>query len=233
MLFIYKNTKMEIGTFIGINYNIKYTTNELNNIFSKFSNLDMSNHYIHLRTVRLLSEQNGLTIINFANMFKDINGFEHVCSFCGYTLAGYILYIIRSMNRDDKICVYNILDYMLKMNMEIKIMYIATNRDGTSTTTYDIDCFNSADSYNRHNNYNTFKYVMDNYNVIQNVRKIINNNDIILFDITDDLQFVELMLLISKSKHKNLPKFIITYKVLYYYLLDKNIMYNKDENNNV
>ena len=223
---------MEIGIFIGINLDTKYTTNELNNIFSKFSNLDMKNYYMNFYTVRLLSEQNDLTIINFVSMFKDINGFEYAYKFRRYTVAGYILHIIKSMNKDNKIYVYNILDYMLKMNMDIRIIHTTTIQDGIKTTKYGIDCFNSAGDYNCHNNYRTFKYVMDNYNVIQNVRKIINNHDIILFDITYDLQFIELMLLITKSKHKIVPKYVITYKVLYYYLLDRNIEYNKDNSIN-
>ena len=74
--------------------------------------------------------------------------------------------------------------------------------------------------------------MINNHNVIQNVRKIINNYDIILFNITNDLSFIESLLLVTKCKNKIVPKFVITHKILYYYLLDRNIEYNKDDSIN-
>ena len=72
--------------------------------------------------------------------------------------------------------------------------------------------------------YRTVNYVINNFAVIQHVRKIINNYDVLLFDITNDLQFIELIPVTAKCKQKNLPKFTIIHKILYYYLLDKNYM---------
>ena len=210
---------MDIGKYIGLDRDIEYTTDELNNIFSKFDNLNMGNFRINGFMISFLNKQNSSLIIKFINMFKDINEFESTHDDHCYSLAGNILFVIRSMCTNNKTCVYKIMDHMLEMNMNI-------NRTAINCVeTYGME-FYGPNRYNNINNYNNVTYIVNNYTVIQNVRKIINNNDIILFDITNDLQFIELILLITKCKNKNVPKFVITHKILYYYLLEKNDIYN-------
>ena len=212
---------MEISEYMGINYETKYTTNELSNLFSKFTNLKMGDYHMDHVITDLLVKQNSLLVIEFINMFKDINEFEHSRDeyHRAYSLAGSILRIIRFLRKKNQVHVYKIMDHLLKLNMDITQMYFIPKQ------MYGIGRFDHT-YYNNGQNHDTVMYMVNNYDVIKNVRKIINNNDIILFDITNDLPIIELILLISKSRHKNLPKFIIIHKIFYYYLLDKNIMSN-------
>ena len=213
---------MDIDKYIGINVNTTYTTEELNNILSNFNNLNMGNYYMNGDFIKLLSEQPVLTITKFISMFKDINEFEHSCEkfkYC-HSVAGNILYIIARKDTYNKICVYKIMDYLFKQGMNTKAVFVHKIRG----TIYDIKFFCECCKFAVEENYDDVTYIVNNYDVIQNVRKLINNYDILLFDITDDLQFIELILLISKCKQKNLPKFVIMHKILYYYLLDENIM---------
>ena len=214
---------MDLGKYIGINYDKTYTTYELGNIFSKFNNLHMKDYRINHRLDSLLGKQSVSTIIKFIDMFKDINEFEaRGYSSDNYSLAGNILLMISNVKINNKTYVYIIMDHLLKKNMNTSIICVNTTigRVEYNSTNY-IYYFNN-------DNQKTVTYMLNNYNVIQNVRKIINNYNMILFDITDDLQFIESILLVSKSRHKNLPKFIITQKILFWYLLCKNYMYNKD-----
>ena len=207
---------MDIGEYIGLNYYKQYTTDELNNKFSKFNNLDMKNFYIKYNLITFLREQDASSIIKFVDMFKDINEFEDI--YCGYSLAGNIISVIISKHYSHKIHVYKIMDHMLKMNMNIKAIY------NDNVMKYGIKIMWHKRCQN--DNHDIVHYMTDNYNVIQNVRKITNNYDVLLFDITDDLPLIKTILLITKCKEKILPKFIITHKILYYYLLAKNEIYN-------
>ena len=211
---------MEIGEYIGLDYGKQYTKDELNNIFSKFNNLSMRNFCVKISAICLLNKQDSSLIIKFINMFKDINELENERLGQQYSVAGNILYIIRSMRTNKNICVYKIMYHMLELNMNINITCVGGRRTENCLEYY------NASRYNNINNYDVVKYVVANYNVIQNVRKIINNYDILLFDITNDLPLIESMLLIISCKQKNLPKFVITHKILYYYLLEKNDIYN-------
>ena len=213
---------MDIIKYLNINYSKNYTTIELNNIFSKFNNLNTKNYYMNEYVIGLLSRQHFSTIIKFINMFKDINEFEalHNNETEKYSLVGNILFVIVNMNKNE-ISVYKIMDHLLKLNMDIEILGASTE----DNKVYDIE-FYTMNMYCSVQNYFMVLYMVCNFDIIQNVRKIINNYDILLFDIIDDLQFIKQILLITKSKHKNLPKYIITHKILYYYLLDKNEINN-------
>ena len=222
---------MDIIKYVGIDYNFKYSTEELNNILSKFNNLNVGDYCFTARCVHFLSVQNISTIIAFINMFEDVNETEApVMSSYYYSLAGTIVRMIW-ISKFKKTYVYKMMDHLLKKNMNVSA--ICTNV-GSNNNYRGCSLFDHIHYVVSEKNHNIIIYVATNFNTIRNVRKIINNYDIILFDITDDLPFIELILLISKSKHKIVPKFIITHKILYYYLLDRNIMYklNKDENNN-
>ena len=212
---------MDISKYIGIKYHLKYTAKDLDNMLSKFNNLDMGNYYATRELAILLRKQSVQTIINFINMFKDVNQYEYLRANYNsvHSLSGFILAMIRLMHTNNQVCIYKIMDHLLKLNMNTLQMCFATEK------IYDINYY-EKNHYSCEQNHTNVLYVVNNYAIIQNVRKTINNNDILLFDITNDLQFIELILLISKCKHKNLPKFIIIHKILYYYLLDKNIMYN-------
>ena len=218
---------MSIGQWLG-DFGNHYTSNELGQIFSSFSNLTIDVFGITDSFLHLLSKQNVSTVIKFINMFVDINNFETIISKSAYSyscsVAGNIMRVIAAKHTEDKIFVYKIMDYLFKLGIDtnMEIMYI---RDCNGLT-YGIDYLHTKLWYQNYDNHEIVNYMINNYNIIQNVRKIINNYDILLFDITDDLQFIELVLLITKCKHKNLPKFVITHKILYYYLLDKNIEFN-------
>ena len=218
---------MDIAKHIGINDNTEYTTEEFNNILSKFNNLNMKDYYINSEFADLLSRQSVSTITKFINMFRDVDEFEleleHVSYTHRHSLAGNIIYIIMCKATCEKIYVYKIMDYLFKQGMDAAAVCIKRAKDITYDIIYFCDCYVFI---NKENHYYV-TYMANNYDVIQNVRKLINNYDILLFDITNDLQFIELILLISKSKHKNLPKFVITHKILCYYLFYENITYNK------
>lgn len=218
---------MKFSKYMGISHKTKYTTNELSNIFSKFTNLKMGDYYIDHKFIDLMGEQNSSLVIKFINMFKDINEFEYSYGddHDTYSLAGTVICMIRFSNEAKQVCICKIMDHLLKLNMDMSQMYFIVKRMNG------IDRFGYK-YYNNKQNHDAVMYMVNNYNVIQNVRKIMNNHDIILFDIINDLQFIELILLISKSRHKIVPKFIITYVILYYYLLDRNIEYNKDDSIN-
>ena len=209
---------MNISEYIGINYNTIYTAKELGIILSKFNNLDILEHYTDRRFVYLLTDQPVSIIIKFIDMFKDVNKFEstnYYSAYC-YSITGIAICAIIYSIKYNEIHVYKIMDHLLKLNADTTVISI----DRRVGRLYGIDHYER--SFYDADNYKTIKYVVDNYNVIQRVRKIINNYDITLFDITNDLQFIELILLISKYKHKKLPKFVVIHKILYYYLLDKN-----------
>ena len=212
---------MDIGKYIGIDYDKTYTTNELNNILSKFNNLDIAKFDVDGKIRQLLQKYDASATINFINMFKNINdlGMPQDETSYRYSLAAHIMLVITRKSDHDKLYVYKIVDHLLKISaaMNTEIIYVKRY-----ISTCGIDFINNNWSYFNYWNRVIVVYIHNNFSVIQNVRKIINNYDIILFDITDDLQFIKQTLLITKSKHKNLPKFIITHKILYYYLLDKN-----------
>ena len=213
---------MNISKYIGIDYDTKYTTKELDNTLSKFNNLNISKHCIDKKFVYLLMNQPVSIIIKFIDMFRDINKFEitnDYSTYC-YSITGIAIHAIICSTKYHKIHVYKIMDHLLKLNANTTAISMVEE----TRMLYGFDHYDKCLFYGT-NNYKTIKYVIDNYNVIQNVRKIINNYDIILFNITDNLQFIELILLISKCKYKMLPKFIIIYKILYYYLLGQNNRY--------
>ena len=202
---------MQLSKYLDIKYTY-YTIEELNNIFSKHNNLDMAEFYVDDDLIKLLyGYQNSSLIIKFINMFKDINAFEIADP--SYSLAGNVVIAMLSMKKHYRVT-YKVMDYMLKLGANMSTLCRIPN----NSIIYDINHSN----YNNYENHAVMKYVANYFPIIQNVRTIINNYDILLFDIINDLQFIELILLISKCKHKNLPKFIITHKILYYYLLFKN-----------
>ena len=164
---------MDIGEYIGINYHTKYTTNELNNILSNFNNLDFGKFNMDNPIHTLLNNQDSSTIIKFIDMFKNINEFEtkccvpsHPASFRCYSLAGNIILRITSKNDYNKICVYKIMDHLLKLNMNTKA--ISVNQ--YQKITHGIDNFNSNLLSGDPNNRKIVDYMIDNYNTIQNVR---------------------------------------------------------------
>ena len=112
---------MDITNHIGINYNTEYTTEEFDNILSKFNNLSMTDYYIDETFSELLSKQSVSTIIKFINMFRDINEFEFACDdyFYGHSLAGNIIFTIMCKATCDKIYVYKIMDHLLKQGMNV------------------------------------------------------------------------------------------------------------------
>ena len=148
-------------------------------------------------------------------MFKDVNEFENRIGNC-YSVSGNIVFALSNIKTHEKIYAYKTTDFLLKKNTNMANLH--TSVCGSIKRTYGINAYN----FSNLDNQNIVTYVINNFIVIQGVRKIINNYDILLFDITNDLQFIKQILLITKSKHKNLPKCVIIYKILYYYLLDKN-----------
>ena len=211
---------MDIGKYIGIDYNTIYTTNELNNILSKFNNLDIAKFDMDGKIRQLLQKYDASATISFINMFRNINDLEMVWDEGHrYSLAANIMMIITNKIDYDKIYVYKIVDHLLKLSAAMNMEIIYVKRYGF---TCGISFINNNWMYFNSRNRDIVVYLNNNFTVIQNVRKIINNYDILLFDITDDLQFIKQILLITKLRHKNLPKYIIIHKILYYYLLDKN-----------
>ena len=208
---------MDIIEYLNIEHDMDYTIGELNDVFSKHHNIDMKQFYMDCKSIRFLQNYDSSSLtINFINMFENVNEFETSVNCYCYSLAGNIISVILH----DTYCktfVYKITDHLLKLNMDVSSLCKSTNG-----RKYDLNYGIFID----HVNYDTIKYVVDNYDIIQNVRKLINNHDILLFDITNDFQFIRQILLITKCKHKNLPKFIITHKILYYYLLEKNEINN-------
>ena len=216
---------MQIDDHIGIDCNVEYATEDLNNILSKFENLNIKKFHINIIPLYFLSKQDSSSIIKFIDMFDNINKFQKRTSMdIAYSLAGLIIYTLTLMKTYNKISVYKIMDHMLKKNMDTKVIYKSVGF-AFDTIKKGIDCFHLG-CYGHCENYKIVNYMAKNFNTIQNVRKIINNYDIILFDITNDLQIIESLLIISKYKHKIVPKFIITHKILYWYLFDKNKLYN-------
>ena len=214
---------MDIGKYIGIDYYGEYATNELNNILSKFYNLDYGKFSPDDNIHSLLDDHDASTTIKFINMFQNINKFgaKKIYLF-NYSLAGNIISMLMYKYAHDKIYVYKVMDHLFKLNMNIEKICI----DEKCKTKHGMDIFNDNMPYVNRSNHNIVGYMINKFNIIQCVRKIINNYDVVLFDIAGDLQFIKSILLISKSRHKNLPKFVITHKILYYYLLDKNEINN-------
>ena len=214
---------MNIREYIGIDYKKKYTINEFNNILLKYNNLDIKNYYMDGYCIKFLCKLHDLDkhnidpIINFINMFKDINEIEKKnINPNRYSVAGNIILTLSYINARDETYVYKIMDFLLGKNTNMAKLSVSCRNNVKKTHGIDAYCFSNL------NNLDIAKYVVDNYNIIQNVRKLINNYDILLFDITNDLQFIKQILLISNCKQKNLPKCVIIYEILYYYLLDKN-----------
>ena len=220
---------MNIATHFGIDCDTKYTINEFNNLFSKYTDLDMSKFYITNDFLRLLiNYKNAHMMIKFIDVFEDVNKFETYDRISNkYSLAGNMMLAITHMEYDtnivtNNICVYKIMDHLLKRNMDVTAICV---NNKTSLNIHGIEVIRKR-NYDDQNNYDMIQYIINNWDIIQCVRKLINNNDILLFNITDDLPFIELLLLITRCKRKNLPKFIIIHKILYYYLQDKNENYN-------
>ena len=211
---------MDIVKYIGIKYNTKYTTTELNNILTKFNDLDFGKFYMTSDFAQLFRYFHVSVIINFINIFRYVDQMEG--DNCGnryrFSLAGNIIYMLTTIRTKCPIYMYKIMDHLLKLNMNTTIICTEYSSE------YGIEFYDYRNYHNK-DNYYTVTYILATFYKIQNVRKIMNNYDIILFDITDDLPFIELLLLITKCKNKIIPKFVITHKILYYYLLNKNIEY--------
>ena len=223
-----KQNKMDIDKYLGIENSATkiYTVDEFNDILTGHKNLDRKQFYMVGRFFNLLQEYKSVPVtIKFLDMFKDIGELAplgHSTYHC--SVAVIIIRQIQHMDIYDKIYVYKIMDHILKKNVDMTIL--GSRTDGNDTIIYGINDYCDYNYGNIDNN-NVVKDITSNYDTIQNVRKLINNYDILLFNITDDLSFIKQILLISKSIHKNLPKCIIIFKILYYYLL------NKNENNNI
>ena len=217
---------MNLSEYLGFNYITRYTTDELYDMFSKHNNLDVTKFaydIYFLGVLHRIQKHDVHLFIKFIDMFEDINknvvAINRQKNDSFYSLAGRIIMLVCYGGSCDEIYVYKIVDYLLKKNMSVPNNII---NYGFNYVGHRINIKTSE----------LVDYIMKNHNVIQHVRKLINNYDILLFDITNDLQFVESLLLISKCRQKKLPKCIIICKILYYYLLGKNIMYNKDDSTN-
>ena len=213
---------MDIKKYLNID---DINTNNLNDTFLEHSCVDIKNIYISNSFCQLLAKQNVTTIINFINMFKDVDKFEaHNMSAHRLTLGGNIMLVMSWMRvtNQNKNNVHIIVDHLLKLNMDANMLGEVTypRTDGFITLDFFSKFFNNKYTYYYITN------IINNYPVVQYVRKIINNQNILLIDINNNLKFIESILLICKCKQKNLPKFIITHKILYYYLLYKDSEYN-------
>lgn len=175
---------MNIGEYLGINYETKYTKSDIDNIFSKFNNLDANKFRIDIRFIYLLQKTNAC-LIKFINMFKDINEFAPPNN-VSYSLAGDVIRTMVWADTKNQIHVYEIMDHMSKLNMDTTSICIVKKTNG-HIKKYGIKSFIKNHRYINIETYETVNYMINNYNVIKNVRKITNNNDIILFNITDDL----------------------------------------------
>ena len=181
-----------------------YNADKLDEIFSKYTNLDIKLYYITEPFCHLLAEQKSSTIIKFINMFQNVN--EEDCGRYGLhlTLAENIIYVIATMWSYNGKDVYVIMDHLLKLGVK---------------SVYKIFKYLK---FKQEEHLNIIKYIIKNYTIIKNTRNLMNNHDILLFKINNDVWLINLFLLISKCKQKNLPKFIIIHKILYYYLLHQN-----------
>lgn len=205
---------MDIDEYLGITYDNKRFCDgtDLNDIFSKHANLKVELYYMNTYFLTLLGEQNAITIIKFINMFQDVNKTEYNYNSFGYTLAKNIIFIIKKMPTYNKKNVFMIMDHLLKLDVDIAV-----------ANSYIVSGIFACIEH-----FNIVTYMCNYYHIIKNTRSLINNHDIILFDINNDIHLIELFLLICKCKHKNLPKFIIIHKILCYYLLYQNYKYNNN-----
>ena len=209
---------MDIGEYFGIKYHGKHNFDQ---IFTSHNNLDFAKFTISGTFINILSHRKTFIIIKFINMFKDVNCFEHINSRHNrLTLCGTIMSAIRSMKHKNTIGIYTIMDHLFKLNMDVA--KIAASYHSTYGVYYYL-----TTQYANTQNYKIVKYIIKNYTIIKNTRNLINNYDILLFKINDAIHLIKLFLLIGKCKQKNLPKFIIIHKILYYYLLHQNCKHNK------
>ena len=201
---------MYIHKYLGITYDNNGFSNaiKLDEIFSKHTKLDIRSYFVRMDFMNLLAEQPISTIMNFINMFRDADEKDPLDVGTGYTLPENMLLLVYNMSYDKK-KIYMIFDHMQKLDM---------------CTCYDIS--SAFMIYDIKKQTKIVEYMLDNHNIIQHVRKLINNYNMILFKINNDVWLINLFLLICKCKQKNLPKFIILYKILYYYLLYQNYEYN-------
>lgn len=208
---------MQIDEYLGVDYS---NTNDWDNIFSKHNNLDYGLFTVPIWFIESLSNQKAHVIIKFIDIFRNINKFDFGSIYSGSTLVYEIILALTLMDKN-KIDVYKIMNHLFKLDMDTSKILIVGGQ------IYGIKYYTSIKFYNR-KNYKIVEYMVDNYTVIKNTRNLINNHDILLFNINNDLWLIKLFLIICKCKQKKLPKYIMIHKILYHYLLFINYWQNKD-----
>jgi hypothetical protein len=147
-------------------------------------------------------------IINFFDLF-DINEFEEGTTGCErYTVFCIILNII---NRIPYIHLDKII-YMLNKGVNLDIKITLSNKEKQSIYGH----INS--NYSSKNKIYVDK-INEYHNIVTNLQQLLNNKKIIPINIFNKLETIKYLLIISKMKNKILPKCLILYKILYFYLL--------------
>ena len=127
---------MEIGKYFGIDYKKKYTTNEFNNILLKYNNLDIKKYRVDgsfFELLRDLSKHDIDLIINFINMFKDVNGMEavnHTVGYICYSVSGIVMLILSYIHTHDETHIYKITDFLLKNSADMSKLRVFEHNGG-------------------------------------------------------------------------------------------------------
>ena len=170
-----------------------YASNLLNlqnpeEIFKEYEYLDASNYTFNAGSLAIINSYDLKTLFKFFDMFKDINQYEHGT----YTMGMNCLCIARGYG--SHAIVFKIIDYLVNRGMLLcDICNVPTVKSPI------------------------IMYIVTHYYIICGIKKLVNNDEIVTTNIDNNLiNCIQIIILISKTRI--IPKFVVTHKILYYYL---------------
>ena len=180
-------------------------TIDLNNL-DKYSNVDVSTIKFDHESCKCIARLDYATLIKFIDIFDDVNKFESGGddpTYMIYTLGDNIIYFMYSNNF---VC-------DLPTNERIGLLFKLSQK-GFSKSKFDDKDYIGTDfePYINHKMYLT-KYST----IISNLFRLTNSNTIDISNIDDHL-IDTIKVLLSVTKLRILPKYIILHKILLFYL---------------
>ena len=160
-------------------------------IFREYKYLDASKYMFNVDSLMIIGRYDLRTLFRFFDMFEDINQRENGN---GYTMKMNCICIAKLY--DNPATMFKIVDYLVNRGVPLSDLH----------NTFDV--FPKTQVINN---------IVASYHIICGIKKLVNDDEYILTNIDDNLiNCMRTMILISKTR--TIPKFVVTHKILYYYL---------------
>ena len=180
---------------------------DLNNL-QKYSNIDVSTLTFNLDYCIKLAKLDYKHLSMFIDIFDDINkreAYRHI-QHTRFTPADIIMYMLYY----EKKYVYTCMNPNDKLKVHFKILQKRTEISIFKCSTM---CYRYSVDYHKYLYID--KYLTKYSNIITNLYRLTNSNDIDICNVDDNIGVINMFLLLAKTRV--VPKYIMLHKILFYY----------------